>query len=86
MHSTVTIFEHLQTCELFSFFFFPRYIPAENIPVSYGGLKREGDVEFSGGDDVAITELAVKAGSTENVEIPLPQVHKLITRLLLVPY
>ncbi|XP_020093047.1 patellin-4-like [Ananas comosus] len=50
-----------------------KYIPAENIPVSYGGLKREGDVEFSGGDDVAITELVVKAGSTENVEIPLPQ-------------
>nr|CAD1841470.1 unnamed protein product [Ananas comosus var. bracteatus] len=50
-----------------------KYIPAENIPVSYCGLKREGDVEFSGGDDVAITELVVKAGSTENVEIPLPQ-------------
>ncbi|XP_072986445.1 patellin-4-like [Typha latifolia] len=50
-----------------------KYIPAENIPVSYGGLKREGDIEFSG-EDGGVSELTIKSGSIENVEIPVPQV------------
>ncbi|XP_008793601.2 patellin-4-like [Phoenix dactylifera] len=50
-----------------------KYIPAGNIPVCYGGLKRENETEFSA-DDGRVTELRVKAGSTENVEIPVPEV------------
>lgn len=49
-----------------------KYIPAENIPIQYGGLKRENDFEFSFEDGVS--ELIVKAGSTESVEIPVPEV------------
>ncbi|KAK1612416.1 hypothetical protein QYE76_036089 [Lolium multiflorum] len=45
-----------------------KYIPIEAIPVKYGGLKRDGDTEFSA-EDAEITEVVVKASSTETIEI-----------------
>ncbi|KAJ7969203.1 patellin-4 [Quillaja saponaria] len=45
-----------------------KYIPVEEIPVNYGGFKRENDIEFSG-QDVDATDLILKAGSTETIEI-----------------
>ncbi|CAN6215976.1 unnamed protein product [Urochloa humidicola] len=45
-----------------------KYIPIEAIPVKYGGLKRDGDTEFSA-DDGEVTELTVKGSSTETIEI-----------------
>ncbi|XP_072954065.1 patellin-4 [Typha angustifolia] len=49
-----------------------KYIPVEAIPIKYGGLKRENDTEFSA-EDGGVSELIVKAGSTESVEIPCPE-------------
>ncbi|CAM0909356.1 unnamed protein product [Alopecurus aequalis] len=46
-----------------------KYIPIEAIPVKYGGLKRDGDTEFSAAEDAEITEVIVKASSTETIEI-----------------
>ncbi|CAA6657983.1 unnamed protein product [Spirodela intermedia] len=52
-----------------------KYIPAHAIPVQYGGLRRENDDQFSGlGDDGGVSELVVKPGSVENIEIPVPEV------------
>lgn len=52
-----------------------RYIPAGAIPVRYGGLRREDDDQFSApGDDGGVSELVVKPGSIENIEIPVPEV------------
>lgn len=50
-----------------------RYIPAKDIPVRYGGLKREKDDEFSveNGD---ISQLLLKGSSTETIEIAAPEV------------
>ncbi|OAY31598.1 patellin-4 [Manihot esculenta] len=50
-----------------------KYIPAEEIPVQYGGLKRENDFEFST-EDGGASELVIKAGSTETIEIPAAEV------------
>ncbi|EHA8589093.1 patellin-4 [Cocos nucifera] len=50
-----------------------KYIPAESIPIKYGGLKREKDTEFSV-EDGGVSELIVKAGSAECIEIPAPEV------------
>ncbi|KAF3333702.1 patellin-4-like protein [Carex littledalei] len=50
-----------------------KYIPVENIPVSYGGLKRENDSEIYG-DGSGVLEQVLKANSVESIEIPLPQV------------
>ncbi|XP_058197000.1 patellin-4 [Rhododendron vialii] len=50
-----------------------RYIPVEEIPIQYGGLKRENDFEFSF-DDSAVSELIIKAGSTATVEINATEV------------
>ncbi|EEF39178.1 patellin-4 [Ricinus communis] len=50
-----------------------KYIPAQEIPVQYGGFKRENDFEFSAGDD-EVSELIVKAGSTETIEISTAEV------------
>ncbi|KAF2309299.1 hypothetical protein GH714_001542 [Hevea brasiliensis] len=47
------------------------YIAASQIPVQYGGLKRENDSEFSVEDDAK--EAIVKAGSQETIEIPAPE-------------
>lgn len=51
-----------------------RYIPIQEIPIKYGGIKRENDFEFSITDAEA-TEVVIKAGSTETIEIPTPEVH-----------
>ncbi|KAJ4748328.1 Sec14p-like phosphatidylinositol transfer family protein [Rhynchospora pubera] len=48
-----------------------KYISPEALPIAYGGLKREGATEFSLEDDVS--EMFVKANSTETIEIPAPQ-------------
>ncbi|KAM7500469.1 hypothetical protein LguiA_024883 [Lonicera macranthoides] len=50
-----------------------QYIPIEEIPIQYGGLKRENDFEFSA-EDGGVSELVIKAGSTAVFEIPAPQV------------
>ncbi|KAF3450392.1 hypothetical protein FNV43_RR06473 [Rhamnella rubrinervis] len=51
-----------------------KYIPAEEIPVQYGGFKRENDTEFFSSEDGAVSELIIKAGSTEAIEILAPEV------------
>ncbi|MCD7469669.1 Non-classical phosphatidylinositol transfer protein (PITP) [Datura stramonium] len=43
-----------------------KYIPIHEIPIQYGGLKRENDFEF----DCEASEILLKAGSTETIEIP----------------
>ncbi|OIW13924.1 hypothetical protein TanjilG_31813 [Lupinus angustifolius] len=51
-----------------------KYIPIEEIPVQYGGFKRENDFEFSAQDGGAVSELTLKAGSTATIEIPASEV------------
>ncbi|PHT55546.1 Patellin-4 [Capsicum baccatum] len=46
-----------------------KYIPIHEIPIQYGGLKRENDLEFSVSDCKA-SEILLKPGSTETIEIP----------------
>ncbi|KAI3965844.1 hypothetical protein MKX01_010801 [Papaver californicum] len=51
-----------------------RYIPAQQIPIRYGGMKRENDSEFSSAaEESNVTEVTVKSGSTETIEIPAPE-------------
>ena len=50
-----------------------RYITIEEIPIQYGGLKRENNFEFSI-DDGVVSEILIKAKSTETIEIPAPEV------------
>jgi hypothetical protein len=45
----------------------------EEIPVNYGGFKRENDFEFSDKDGT-VSELILKAGSTHIIEIPALEV------------
>lgn len=52
---------------------FSRYVPAEAVPVRYGGLKRDDDTEFSA-EDGGVSEVIVKSNSTETLEIPAPEV------------
>ncbi|CAH8378344.1 unnamed protein product [Eruca vesicaria subsp. sativa] len=47
-----------------------KYIPAEEIPVQYGGFKRDDDTEFS---NEAVSEVVVKPGLSETIEIPAPE-------------
>ncbi|XP_023520386.1 patellin-4 [Cucurbita pepo subsp. pepo] len=49
-----------------------KYIPAEEIPVQYGGFKRENDGAFTP-EDSGVSELNLKAGSTASIEIPAGQ-------------
>ncbi|KAL6542993.1 hypothetical protein OROHE_010513 [Orobanche hederae] len=49
-----------------------KYITAEEIPVVYGGLRQENEPDFSTQD--AALEIVVKAGATETIEIPAPEV------------
>ncbi|XP_074559976.1 patellin-4 [Curcuma longa] len=49
-----------------------KHIPAEALPVRYGGLKRENDTEFSV-ENGEVSELILKSSSTETVEIPIPE-------------
>ncbi|KAK7246187.1 hypothetical protein RIF29_41047 [Crotalaria pallida] len=51
-----------------------KYIPIAEIPVQYGGFKRENDSEFSAQDGGAVSELTLKAGSTTTIEIPALEV------------
>ncbi|OEL15711.1 Patellin-4 [Dichanthelium oligosanthes] len=55
-----------------------KYIPIEAIPVKYGGLKREGDTEFSA-DVGEVTELTVKGSSTETIEIEATEADATLT-------
>ncbi|KAL6603144.1 hypothetical protein ACP70R_043505 [Stipagrostis hirtigluma subsp. patula] len=55
-----------------------KYIPIEAIPVKYGGLKRDNDTEFSA-DDGEVTELIVKANSTETIEIEATEADTTLT-------
>ncbi|XP_047339378.1 patellin-4-like [Impatiens glandulifera] len=48
-----------------------KYISIEEIPIEYGGFKRDNDFEFSIEDDVS--ELILKSGSIETIEIPTPE-------------
>lgn len=50
-----------------------KYIPIEEIPIQYGGLKRENDFEFST-EDGGVSEVVLKAGSTETIETSAPEV------------
>ncbi|KAL1205043.1 Patellin-4 [Cardamine amara subsp. amara] len=48
-----------------------KYIPAEEISVQYGGgFKRDDDTEFS---NETVSEVVVKPGSSETIEIPAPE-------------
>lgn len=49
------------------------YISVEEIPFKYGGFKRDNDYEFYG-DDNSVSELYLKAGMTETIEIPASEV------------
>ncbi|GMJ09065.1 hypothetical protein HRI_004575700 [Hibiscus trionum] len=49
-----------------------KFIPPENLPVEYGGLKRENDDEFFPEDKVLVVK--AKANSTEHIQIPTPKV------------
>ncbi|XVE52781.1 hypothetical protein DITRI_Ditri02bG0151200 [Diplodiscus trichospermus] len=53
-----------------------KYIDPEEIPVFYGGLKRDNDSDFSVEDRVK--EILVKSSSTETIEIPAPEAGRLI--------
>ncbi|CAN6200812.1 unnamed protein product [Urochloa humidicola] len=55
-----------------------KYIPIEAIPVKYGGLKRDGDTEFSA-DDGEVIELTVKGSSTETIEIEATEADATLT-------
>ncbi|CAN6220439.1 unnamed protein product [Urochloa humidicola] len=55
-----------------------KYIPIEAIPVKYGGLKRDGDTEFSANDG-EITELTVKGSSSETIEIEATEADAILT-------
>ncbi|XP_062232988.1 patellin-4-like [Phragmites australis] len=55
-----------------------KYITIEAIPVKYGGLKRDIDTEFSA-DDGEITELILKASSTETIEIEATEADATLT-------
>ncbi|KAG6552749.1 hypothetical protein Mapa_005697 [Marchantia paleacea] len=47
-----------------------KFIPAEHIPVYYGGLSRANDSDFAG-VDAPVQELILKAGEKQSIEIPL---------------
>ncbi|KAJ0018427.1 hypothetical protein Pint_11338 [Pistacia integerrima] len=49
-----------------------KYISAEELPVHYGGFKREDDFEFAN-EEPNVSEITVKAGSTESIEIPVDE-------------
>ncbi|CAD6335880.1 unnamed protein product [Miscanthus lutarioriparius] len=55
-----------------------KYIPIEAIPVKYGGLKRDGDTEFSA-DDSEVTEVTIKGSSTQTIEIEATEADTTLT-------
>lgn len=54
-----------------------KYIPADELPVQYGGFKTDDDTEFS---NETVSEVVVKPGSSETIEIPAPEVNNLETK------
>ncbi|XP_068651374.1 patellin-4-like [Aristolochia californica] len=48
-----------------------KYVAPENIPIQYGGLKRENEDEFL--DNEAITEMTIKGGGSHTIEIPIAE-------------
>ncbi|KAF9607876.1 hypothetical protein IFM89_003580, partial [Coptis chinensis] len=48
-----------------------KYISPENLPVQYGGLKRENDNEFS--PENPVLELVVKPGCIDSIQVPVPE-------------
>lgn len=50
-----------------------RYIAPENIPVQYGGLKRDDDVEFPEEGDKA-SEMTIRGGGIGTIGIPVTEV------------
>ncbi|MBA0617705.1 hypothetical protein Godav_027128 [Gossypium davidsonii] len=48
-----------------------KFIPPENLPVEYGGFKRDNDDDFSPEDKVS--EVTVRANAFEHIRIPAPQ-------------
>ncbi|XVF32390.1 hypothetical protein REPUB_Repub17cG0078100 [Reevesia pubescens] len=48
-----------------------KFISPENLPVEYGGLKRENDKEFFSDDKVL--ELQIRANASESIQIPAPE-------------
>ncbi|KAL2928669.1 Patellin-4 [Bienertia sinuspersici] len=46
-----------------------KYISMEEIPIQYGGFKRENDYKFNS-EDGGVSEICLKPGSTETIEIP----------------
>ncbi|CAL0334486.1 unnamed protein product [Lupinus luteus] len=51
-----------------------KYIPIDEIPIQYGGFKRENDFDFSAQDGGAVSELTLKGGQTATIEIPALEV------------
>ena len=49
-----------------------RYIAPEQVPVQYGGLKRDGDTEFSICDPVTL--VTIKPGCKHVIEFPYSEV------------
>ncbi|WOL19309.1 patellin-4-like [Canna indica] len=49
-----------------------KFITPENIPIQYGGLKREDDTEFSAENGKA-SEMFVRSGCTSSIEIPITE-------------
>jgi len=49
-----------------------RYIAPELVPLQYGGLKREGEQEFTTAD--AVTEVTIKPATKHAVEFPVSEV------------
>lgn len=52
---------------------FDRYIAPEDIPIQYGGFKREDDKEFSDLNG-KVTEVTLRAGCTETLEFYIAKV------------
>ncbi|XP_044509683.1 patellin-4-like [Mangifera indica] len=55
-----------------------KYISPEELPVQYGGFKREDDFEFAN-EESKISEITVKPGSTESIEITADEIGTTIT-------
>lgn len=54
-----------------------RYIAPENLPVQYGGLKRENDNEFS--TDDTVLRFSVRGGTVQKIKIAVPEVNIFLT-------
>ncbi|GAA0176374.1 hypothetical protein LIER_29380 [Lithospermum erythrorhizon] len=52
-----------------------KYVPIHEIPTQYGGMKKEGDLEFYA-NETEPSETLINAGSTEIIEIPMLEVGK----------